>query len=94
MTHVPDPTSHPPDAAVRTLIDSLVDGSFSRSRGHEQARSRKELFAALGPVTSVDHLRSDQSGDVHLATFTHGRMLCMTQRDEGGKISHFELTPG
>lgn len=94
MTHVPDHNAHPSDAAVRTLIDNLIDGSFSKSRGEEQARSRKELFAELGPVTSVHHLRSDESGDVHRATFTHGRMLCTTQRDAAGKITHFELAPG
>ncbi len=95
----PDHKPHPSNAAVRTLIDSLVDGSFaSQAKSEigdgEDARSRRAHFAALGPVTSLHHLRSDERGDVHRATFTDGRMLCTTRRDETGKITYFELVPG
>jgi MerR family transcriptional regulator, thiopeptide resistance regulator len=95
----PDRKPHPSDAAVRTLIDSLVDGSFASQAkpeigDDEDAQLRRAHFAALGPVTSLHHLRSDDRGDIHRATFTGGRMLCTTRRDETGKITFFELVPG
>ena len=90
----PERPPHPSDAAVRTLIDSLIDRSFGKDVEGEEARLRKAHFAALGPVTSLQHLRSDERGDVHRVTFTDGRLVCTTQRDETGNITLFELVPG
>ena len=88
---MPDHKPHPSDAAARTLIDSLAEGSFGRYDDGDQAALRRARFAALGPVTSLQYLRSDESGDVHRATFAHGRLLLTTQRNKAGEITHFEL---
>lgn len=92
----PDLKPHPSDAAVRRLIDNLADrGSFSGDVGDgAQARLTKSQFAALGPLISLHHIRSDEKGDVHRANFAGGRLLCSTRRDETGKITYAELVPG